>query len=345
MSMSINNDIKQAIGFFELVEYQKGNLIINGWTYMSDKSFDTIALFVNDKHIADYDIQIREDVGKVQPSIAHAKYSGFRISLPMEKSEASALNDIILIGIKNGEQCGKMATWFSSAVKLPEYPPHLMDRVVFTQVLTFFWAGAFKTFREFWMSITRHKEENEIKNMLDWGCGCGRLIPLFQQLTKIPGVHGCDIDREPIEWCKENLKDADFKVVPPLPPTDYPDNFFDLVIGYSVFTHLTQEVQNAWLEEMKRIIAPGGLLLVTTHGDFAIRNLLPNKMQERCINDGFSDELKDEHYDGDAPKNYYRGTFQTEEYTRREYGKLFEIVEYIGDGAICMQDLVLMKKR
>jgi len=40
------------------------------------------------------------------------------------------------------------------------------------------------------------------------------------------------------------------------------------VIGYSVFTHLTEAMQRQWLEELRRITAPGGLVLVTAHGDF-----------------------------------------------------------------------------
>ena len=41
--------------------------------------------------------------------------------------------------------------------------------------------------------------------VLDWGCGCGRIIEMFQHLTKNKEFYGCDIDAEAIDWCKNNL--------------------------------------------------------------------------------------------------------------------------------------------
>ena len=181
--------------------------------------------------------------------------------------------------------------------------------------------------------------------MLDWGCGCGRVINMFLNLSEIPEIHGCDIDTEAIGWCKDNFSNARFLVNPPTPPTEYPDNFFDLVIGNSVFTHLTRDIQLAWLEEMKRIIAPGGLFLASVHGEFAMyfsflilpaKNILAKK--------GIYDMLKDANLDGIAPEGYYRATFQSQEYTKKEYGRYFEILEYVERGWMNYQDLVVMKK-
>lgn len=340
--MTLEN-LKLSTGFFERNYYEDGNLILKGWMYVPDIEFDKFLLFINEEHAGDFDIVIRADVGKVHKHIPHAKNSGFNITVPMSDGTASKIVDISLVGLLRGKPIGKMETFFSTAVKQPDYPPHLMDRVVATRSADFFWSMAFRAFREFWKGVCRHKEPGEIKRMLDWGCGCGRLIPFFQQLTGIPEVYGCDIDSEPIEWCTENLPEADFKVIPPYPPTDYPDNSFDLVIGFSVFTHLTREIQHDWLKEMKRVIAPGGLLLVTTHGDYII-NTLPRKMRDNCMETGFNDDHRDTHFDGDAPHDYYRGTYQTEKYTREVFGQYFDILEYIGDGAMNMQDLVIMKK-
>jgi 8-oxo-dGTP diphosphatase len=56
-----------------------------------------------------------------------------------------------------------------------------------------------------------------------------------------------------------------FSVNGPLPPLPYAESSFDLVYGVSVFTHLSEEHQRAWLPELRRILKPGGLLLLSFH--------------------------------------------------------------------------------
>lgn len=69
-----------------------------------------------------------------------------------------------------------------------------------------------------------------------------------------------------MEWCQEHLPGT-YTLNGPEPPTTYPDSLFDVVYAVSVFTHLTVQRQRRWLAEFARIIRPGGLLLLTTHGD------------------------------------------------------------------------------
>jgi ubiquinone/menaquinone biosynthesis C-methylase UbiE len=100
------------------------------------------------------------------------------------------------------------------------------------------------------------------------------------------------------------------------------DEFFDLVIPYSVFTHLTREVQKAWLAEMRRVIAPGGLLIASVHGQFAASFAFPQTVFRRfmpriwnrfllpaTLRRGISDTILDHALDGIAPEGYYRGVF------------------------------------
>ena len=51
-----------------------------------------------------------------------------------------------------------------------------------------------------------------------------------------------------------------------LPPLPFDDARFDLVLGYSVFTHLNVQYQDAWLGELRRLVRPGGILLLSISG-------------------------------------------------------------------------------
>src|SRR6185295_9883288 len=92
----------------------------------------------------------------------------------------------------------------------------------------------------------------------------------------------------------QNLPGIDFEVGPLFPPTIFPDGAFDLVYGVSVMTHLTRDVQIMWLREIKRILAPDGLALLTFAGDtsvaFASRYLDP-KWVEDYRRQGFGADL------------------------------------------------------
>ena len=50
------------------------------------------------------------------------------------------------------------------------------------------------------------------------------------------------------------------------PPLDFPDGHFDFVYAISIWSHFGERSARAWLEEMHRIVAPGGHLVLTVHG-------------------------------------------------------------------------------
>ena len=103
-------------------------------------------------------------------------------------------------------------------------------------------------------------------SILDFGCGCGRVVRHWADLENT-SIHGSDYNPVLIDWCRNNLHFARFSINGLAPPLEYDDDSFDFIYAISVFTHLPQDLQDAWIEEMKRVLAPGGLLLVTTHGD------------------------------------------------------------------------------
>jgi SAM-dependent methyltransferase len=107
----------------------------------------------------------------------------------------------------------------------------------------------------------------ELEGILDWGCGCGRVLRHWSDLPKTR-VCGCDINPKMVGWCAENLTFADVTVTEISPPLPYPDDAFDLVYAFSVFTHLPEELQHSWLRECSRVLKPKGYLLMSTMGEY-----------------------------------------------------------------------------
>jgi SAM-dependent methyltransferase len=120
--------------------------------------------------------------------------------------------------------------------------------------------------------------------ILEWGCGPGRLArhmagglgPRRVELTAV------DSDPSAIAWCRAHLPGIAFQKTLPLPPLPFEGNHFDAVYAFSVLTHLAEETQARWMAELRRVLRPGGVLVVTVHGDRYRGDLDP---RERALYD------------------------------------------------------------
>jgi len=91
--------------------------------------------------------------------------------------------------------------------------------------------------------------------MLDWGCGCGRVLRHWSGLDTTT-VSGCDINPKMVDWCRTNLPFAEVAVNELSPPLPYADSSFDLVYAFSVMTHLSADLQHEWVAESRRVLRP-----------------------------------------------------------------------------------------
>jgi SAM-dependent methyltransferase len=111
-----------------------------------------------------------------------------------------------------------------------------------------------------------------MRRVLEFGCGSGRVLRHWQHVRG-PQIHGTDYNPALADWCDAHLPFATIgrnQLDPPLP---YADASFDLVYAISVFTHLKESLQHAWMAELRRVLVPGGLLIMTTHGS-SLRQML-----------------------------------------------------------------------
>lgn len=133
---------------------------------------------------------------------------------------------------------------------------------------------------------TREYIPEEMPTILDWGCGTGRIIQHMHDYNPYALLYAADINKKMIDWNHQNIKDVHFSLISSNQPTAYPANYFDLVYGISVLTHLPSKLQDAWIVELQRIIKPSGILLITTHGSFFHSQLL-QKEKKLLVENGF----------------------------------------------------------
>jgi SAM-dependent methyltransferase len=106
---------------------------------------------------------------------------------------------------------------------------------------------------------------NRKPRVLDFGCGCGRVARhlVGGELT----LHGVDWNRQVVDWCTKHLGPGRFAAGGLHPPLPFDASLrFDLIYAFSVFTHLTADLQRGWLEELESRLDPNGLVVLSTHG-------------------------------------------------------------------------------
>ncbi|MEM9380776.1 MAG: class I SAM-dependent methyltransferase [Planctomycetota bacterium] len=174
--------------------------------------------------------------------------------------------------------------------------------------------------------------------ILDFGCGCGRVLRQWGVLDRVD-VHGTDYNERLAGWCHQNLPFATIATNRLQPPTDYADGTFDLVYAISVFTHLNEDLQHAWMAELTRILAPGGHLLFSVHG--------PTRTgmfddEERARWDRGELVLRHQGYEG----GNLCSAFHPERYLREVLCRDLHFVDYVPLGASdAQQDYVLVRRR
>jgi SAM-dependent methyltransferase len=150
---------------------------------------------------------------------------------------------------------------------LPVPPARLRTTVAGTPGLAWFLDSGRKQASIITDAVARHEGPIEdVGRLLDFGCGCGRVLRHWSGLTHTE-IHGSDFNRALVRWCQSNLRFARCSVNGLQPPLASDAGEFDVVYAVSVFTHFPQELESAWIDELSRVLKPGGLLLLTTHGD------------------------------------------------------------------------------
>lgn len=117
--------------------------------------------------------------------------------------------------------------------------------------------------------------------VLDWGCGPGRIIRHMPKLLDDGSrFFATDYNQKSIDWCKHHLKGIEFNRNQLDAQLPYADDFFDVIYGLSIFTHLSEPMHKSWYDELYRVLKPGGLMLLTTQGGIYRSKLTSSELEQ-----------------------------------------------------------------
>lgn len=198
------------------------------------------------------------------------------------------------------------------------------------------------------LTIAKKYARSPIDAILDWGVGYGRVaIPLKRVIAPHARVFGIDVDKFNVEWCRENLPDIEISSCDFFPPTSFAPSSIDFVYAISVMNHLTEQNQIKWLIELRRILKPGGIAIlsaVTEHALITYGNLDPVTLRDlyaRGITDAQLDYNLGPHLE---VKDYYRATCQLSQHITSIWGQFFEIAAVYPGAFGGVQDAVVLRK-
>ena len=164
---------------------------------------------------------------------------------------------------------------------------------------------------------------------------------LVERVPHVGEIWGCDIDPEAMAWNRANLSRVGrFEVNPSVPPSPFREGQFDAIYAISVFTHLPEELQFAWLTELRRILRPGGVLLASVHSahHWAEADL---GLRDEVVARGFA-------YRVGQPTpglpDYYMAAFHAEPYIRSKWARFFRLVAYHESYIHGVHDAVVMQR-
>ena len=201
-----------------------------------------------------------------------------------------------------------------------------------------------------------------LRHIYDWGCGCGRLLlHLDRRRSAHTTLSGSDVDDEAVAWAARAWPHMRIAVNGFSPPLPVGDGEVDCLISSSILTHLPEPDQDAWLGEIHRVLAPGGIALVSVQGrtsreliargehatrgqalvdalralpelDVAGFQFVPYERSERTSDD----------FRGIAGE--YGMTFHSPAYVREHWSRWFDVLDHREADVNTHQDLVVVER-
>jgi SAM-dependent methyltransferase len=287
------NSPVQSVGALNTVALENGVLVVQGWAASADagvletvkvsaagRTFDSCQIA---KHLP------RPDVKRSYPELDRAESSGFQVRVPLTPEEQRYVRLVALTPVFERGEGQVVVHIINPALPLPgqedvdcigggDYVPISLE-----------FCGHFIQ-----LAGLRPTEA-----VLEIGCGVGRMAySLAHYLTPPARYDGFDVVERLIRWCHQvitprfpnfvfhhaDLYNKMYNPAGKMAPEDflfpYESEKFDFVFLTSVFTHMLAKDMRHYLDEIYRVLKPGGRCLATF--------FLLNEESKRLVRDGKS---------------------------------------------------------
>ena len=323
-------------------------LTIGGYCGAPSNITSQMAFFVNGQKIGDADYPIQDAVPNKQFLDVPGMGLRFQARIPREQMQDTRFLrfDAAPTGQYQPAAWRRAIHYMATENERFPFPPAVnIKRVIGDTSVERFAMGGATIFNNIanYLRETKHNWD-DFRNILDWGCGAGRVTRYLIGETSC-AVTGMDIDDDNISWCRENYPGGTFITGPLRPPTEIAEGAFDLVLGLSVLTHLQEQDQFLWLDELRRVTRPGALLFLSVQGPthFCYTRFPPH-LYRRVQEDGYVNLCRDPALDGViADTEYYRAAMQSRPYILRRWGEFFEVLDIV-DAIATPQDFVILRR-
>ncbi|MEG4400396.1 methyltransferase domain-containing protein [Microcoleus sp. N9_A2] len=253
---------------------------------------------------------------------------------------------------------------FVDGIELPGFPPDDIQR----NIVGSSGKQALGEGFNFYSEIKRYAANLGVpltrdSHILDFGCGWAQMMRFFLKDVVADNLYGIDVDPAMIDICVNTVRQGNYSVVKPEPPTQFSNNSFDVVYAYSVFSHLSEPVHIKWVEEFSRILKPGGILIVTTQArrfiefcrslrgqnhEFAWYNALANSFldTEAAFADYDNGKFLYSPTGGGPtrPASFYGEAVVSPGYVKREWTKYLTFCDFVDDPTLLPQAVIIMQK-
>lgn len=197
---------------------------------------------------------------------------------------------------------------------------------------------------------------------LDFGCGWGRYMRMFWKDFSEENMFGCDVNDRLMFMNRWSGLPGQYNGIKNGKPLPYADATFDSMIAYSVFTHLPDALNRAWIAELGRVAKPGCVAAFTFWPERFLDYI------ETEAPKGYSDWLKMLYGHRDSfpamrkavkegglafldnggfelAKAEYGDTILSTAYIQKVWGEHWEVREIIDDPSRFVQAVAILQKR
>ena len=232
--IKISSVILGQLDLFDSDEH--GVAHVRGWIFREDTPIDRVDISLGGQAWASQiSLSERPDVERAFATVidpcGHVSRSGFDVTAPLPMSVEADPKTIVAItpytptGLRLDPLQTHLFPCASEANEL-QPPADLQDRVGGSKDFVAIGGNVASLILTY---IGKYKRIADAASILDWGCGCGRVITHMAKFVSPERHYGCDIDAAAIEWDKQNIVGPTFDRVEPYPPTNYSDGCFDIV--------------------------------------------------------------------------------------------------------------------